>query len=128
MNFTGIKSKDIPSFWPHAADLIQRGIDTYGEFSLEEVYQALINGQYQLWVAGDKGVEAILITHINSNVCYVEICAGDGIKSLSYLKVVEKWAGELGCTSIEISGRRGWAKVLKDYKIKKIILRKSLYG
>lgn len=131
LNFTGIKGKEqIIALWDRATPLIQRAIDVYNEHTLDEVFSSLITMKSQLWVAGFNDIETILITQIinrNSNkVCALELCAGRGVESAQFLKIIEPWAKEAGCSSVELIGRVGWQRVLKDYKISKITLEKEI--
>lgn len=112
--------------WEASRHLIQRAIDVEGDHTLAEVRKSLLERDRQLWLGLEDGVRAILITQVQKPVCYVELCAGEGIKCLPFLGVVEAWAKELGCTRMEIMGRKGWERVLKDYTFKSITLKKEL--
>lgn len=129
MKFTGVTSDQITDIWPLVFDLVVRGIGRYGDFSTQEIFEGLMDRSRQLWVSGDRDIQAILITRLDDNeserVCHVEVCAGKGIASLKFLKIVEKWAKEAGCDRMEIAGRKGWERVL-DYRVTKVILSKDL--
>lgn len=133
MNFTAVSGRDeLIAVWPVVAPILIRAIRIYGEYTLEEVFEDLIARKKQLWVGGKTSITAVLITEIfnqdnGQRFCHVSLCAGDGaIDCIPHLETVEKWAKESGCNRIEIAGRRGWAKLLKDYKVKKITLKKDL--
>jgi hypothetical protein len=74
----------------------------------------LIRGHYQLWrTANSAG-----ITQINENVfsksLFIFLAGGD-LSEIEHIAgpVVEQWAAEQGCTSIILSGRRGWERALR---------------
>jgi len=45
---------------------------------------------------------------------------------IKYLPLIEDWALSVGCTSLECWGRKGWLKILKDWKCSYHILTKDL--
>ena len=129
MQFDGVQSVLVPAYWSHVEPLITRAIDVENDHTIEEVYQSLIECGRQLWVAGDDEINAILITSQSNNVCYVELCAGEGgISCIEHLATVEAWAKDGGCHRIEVLGRKGWERALKEhgYGFKNITLKKDL--
>ena len=131
LKFTGVVgAEQIKMLWPHVVPYLSRAINRYGEHSLEEIFSSLLSKERQMWVPGNKKVEGVLITKIinreDEKICFLELCAGRGIESIRFLHLIEKWAKNAGCTRMELSGREGWKRVLKNYKIKKIILEKEL--
>ena len=131
LKFTGVIGEEqINAVWHDAAPLILRAIDVYNEHSLDEIYSSLLDGSRQLWVCGNKAIESILITQLinkpHEKVCFLELCAGRGVESTKFLNIIEEWAKQAGCTRMELSGRAGWKRKLKDYNLKKIILSKEL--
>lgn len=131
LNFTGIKGRDqIIALWDKAEPLIQKAINVYDEHSINDIFSSLVEMKSQLWVAGHNDIEAILITQIitrnNKQVCLLELCAGRGVESIQFLKTIELWAKDAGCCSIELIGRPGWKRVLRDYKTNKITLTKEI--
>lgn len=126
--FTGVLHNQIDSIWSNVAELIQQAIDVENEHTLDEVYGSLIRRERQLWIAGNSTIEAILITQIQNETCYVELCAGKGVSCTKFLKIVEAWARQGGCKKINILGRKGWERTLKKdgYKFKSVTLSKEL--
>ncbi len=131
LKFTGVVGEaQIAAIWPQVAPLILRAIRVYNEHSLDEIYSSLLDGSRQLWVSGDQKIESILITQLinkaDEKICFLELCAGRGVESAKFLNIIEKWAKDAGCARMELSGRPGWKRKLKDYNLKKIILSKEL--
>lgn len=115
MIFEPVPHNAVLDVWDASRKLIQRAIDVRGEHTLKEVKHSLLERDRQLWLGLEDGVRAILVTQVKKPVCYVELCAGEGMKCLQFLKVVEQWAREVGCVKMDIKGRKGWKRVLKDY-------------
>jgi len=42
------------------------------------------------------------------------------------LPAVEEWAKAKGCAAVEIIGRRGWGRVLDDYREPHALLKKEI--
>lgn len=131
LHFAGVVGRDnIIALWPQTSPLIAKAIGAYNEHNLDGIFSSLLSGSRQLWISGNHGIESILITQIiireNEKICFLELCSGRGIESIKFLKIIEGWAKEAGCTAMELCGRPGWKKKLKDYQLKKIILTKDL--
>ena len=98
----------------------------------EDFLPFLVASEMQLWVAiEDKDVLAAMITQIipypRKRVLRILVLAGAEMdKWLPFLPEVEKWAKDIGCSHIECWGRKGWLKVLSDWKNSYHILTKEL--
>lgn len=103
--------------------------------SAKDVYKMLKNKDAQLWIVKEN--ETIKVAYITSIKilpdCYVlEIVALFGNNIKKYLDFIEenivKFAKEHGCQYIEIVGRKGWERMLrnKGYKTVSLIIRKEV--
>lgn len=107
---------------------------TRGQQTLGSVFQALDRGQYQLWtIIGPGGlVYAAMVTEIlqyvgGAKTCMLLLLGGTEMRRWIHLiEEVEQWAREEGCSQLEIHGRRGWKRMLKQYTQPFIVLRKEL--
>lgn len=88
------------------------------------------DGRATLWlVASSKdvlgaGVTAIVTTEWRK-VCEILAFGGD-IESVRLVDGIEKYARTQGCSAVRLMGRKGWARVLKDYSAKHVLLEKEL--
>ena len=93
-----------------------------GEMGAEDFYPYLMDGQMQLWVAINDGeLDASMVTQIipypRKRVLRIISIAGDKMEQwIEFLPLIEGWALSIGCTSLECWGRKGWLKILKDWK------------
>lgn len=129
--FTGVVGKEqIISIWPDIEPLIIRAISVYNDHSLDDIFQSLLMRERQLWISGNSDIDYIIITKIyhkqQDKRCLLELCAGRGAGALPYLNIIENWARDAGCDRIELVGRKGWLRVLKDYSQNIYILEKEL--
>lgn len=115
-------------FWPLIAPLLNRVKDR--DWEPEDVRAELRKGSAQCWGTGD--FDGILITRIETEGatkrCALWIAAGSGIEQGRDLltNVIEPWAVANGCSYMRLIGRKGWSRVLPDYRNAGIILEKSL--
>lgn len=103
------------------------------DWSLDQVKNDLITANAQLWsLLGERGeATCAVITrveHYHGTVFgVVWIAAGRGLEHTRVLlNAIEDWFRSMGCSRIELRGRRGWEKVLPDYEPVAVILRKEL--
>ena len=128
-----VSSDDVPYIWekihPHL-ELMEPHSE--GELAPEAFYEAITNGDMQLWTAiKDNEIMASMVTQIipypKKRVLRIISIAGEEMDGwIKYLPLIEDWALSVGCTSLECWGRKGWLKILKDWKCSYHILTKDL--
>lgn len=128
---TGILEDQLGMVWKDCAPLLERALGE-GE-TMEQVLAALFSKRAQLWVGGDdSGIKVACVTEIvrrgGKLYCNIWLTGGSGINNWFYfLETIEAWAKEQGCDAMLIDrGRRGWPRLLKDYKIKTVSLVKDI--
>jgi len=108
-------------------------IDGYA-YTAQDVLNSLINGKMQLWISWSrkkKKVEAAIVTEIvdypQKRACRYFLAGGDNMKSWfkKMKNEIEQWAKLNKCHRIELVGRKGWSRWLKDYMPKHIVLVKE---
>jgi hypothetical protein len=112
--------------------MIEKAYDRtdYGNFNDAE--SAVFKGEALLWIVWrEPEVVATLITRVRntnkSKVC--EVCAAGGKESRVWLHMmanIEKYARDMGCNRISVTGRKGWARLLPDFREKLVIIEKEL--
>ena len=125
-----IPSNEVARMWPFAEQDIDRAIEVAGNrYEKVEIRRDLESGNRQLWLIAwkDKIIGAVVTKIFKIGICQIELCGGHGIlKCLHHLKEIEQFARDNGCEETEIIGRLGWQKLLPDYELKAVILRKKL--
>ena len=125
----------IPYIWDQIEEHLERmAPHSEGELEPDDFMVALEDGDMQLWIAlKEKEIAASMITQIvpypRKRVLRIISIAGEDMdKWINNLYMIEDWALEHGCTSLECWGRKGWLKVLKDWKCSYHIITKDLKG
>ncbi len=96
--------------------------------SFEDVERDVHNEYALLWIwwDGQKATTA-MVTQAFTDVCTIVALGGLDRKAwLSSLEKVEQYARQINCTRMRVIGRRGWARVLKDYRQTAIVLERKL--
>lgn len=123
-----IDPERIHEIWPHAKDMILSAGRRTGLSDPEYTEFELLRGEQLLWLAWDgKAIKAAASTQLLNNVCNITACGGKDMRSwVSLFPRLEAYAKSEGC-KLRISGRMGWARVLKPFgfKVKFAILEKD---
>lgn len=113
--------------WDQAAALIQQALDYQDTHSLIDVYNSLQSGSAQLWCGDHSVIVTELVDYPRKRACRIWLAAGNRAELINkMLPDIETWAAAERCKSIEIVGRRGWARILTEYHQPHTILEKSL--
>lgn len=119
--------------WDSVRELVAKTNDEV--LNDDDVKNFLLDGSYTLWVAIDEDsrkVVAAMTTEFayypRNKVCRVVTIGGERMNEWMEegLTKVEGWATTQGCNYIDMYGRRGWIKVLPDWKEDSVLLRKRL--
>ena len=118
--------------WPKVCDLIYVAMKRGAVSSFKPVHDSVLAGAALLWLAWDGSkVHAAAVTELHKTewrkVCVIVGCGGTDMKLwLHLLDGIEAFARAEGCDAMRIIGRKGWARVLKDYRVTRVILEKEL--
>jgi hypothetical protein len=119
--------------WPRVAGLIEAAMRRGDLSSFAAVAAAVSAGRAQLWVASEHpdGIAAAAVTELHQprrrKYCVIVACGGyDMARWLHLLAPIEDFARAEGCDAMRIMGRKGWARVLPDYKVNRIVLEKEI--
>lgn len=117
--------------WPAVEPLLRPAMERSGEMPISDLLAALYQGRFVLWLAWGAGLEAAAVTEIadtiNGRVCCIVACGGrDRDRWIGLRARLEHYARSEGCRQMRIYGRKGWARVLPDYRETRVILEKDL--
>ena len=128
-----LSPEDVPYMWEQVAPLLARvSRHTEGEMEPDDYIEPLTHGDMQLWVATeDKKILAALITQIipypQKRILRLISLAGEEFNRFKdCLDMVEAFAINNHCTALEMWGRKGWKKLLPDWKDSYIVYTKDI--
>ena len=112
----------VDSCWDKVEAFLEKAAEyTYGRYTASNIYDALLDGENQLWVAFDgKEFKGAVVTNIiaypQKKVLCMQFCGGENLKEWKdpMLALLRRFAKDMGCESIESTARRGWAKIFQN--------------
>lgn len=126
----GVPLESLELIWPMAAKYFEEAAKEIDDsFSIDFYKKNCLSGKYILWMGRNSKVAVILEVseYPKGQECDIVMLAGEEIGSwIDELKEIEGWAKRAGCNRMVLTGRQGWVKVLKDYKIKTVTMVKKL--
>lgn len=118
--------------WGKVGPVLRRAVDAgAGEMNLRDVFDALVKQRMQLWVSieGDE-VKAAATTeiqfHPRMKTCLIRLGAGKLDNIVKNVEPIARWAKSQGCDALEVYGRKGWERILSDWNMTHIVMRKDL--
>ena len=128
-----VQPEDIAYIWDQVAPLLDRVREhTEGELETDDYLGELSDGNMQLWIATENnGLHSIMVTQIavypQKKVLKIISMAGSEFSRLyEFNDMVESFAIKTGCSGMELWGRKGWKKLLPDWKSDYIVFTKEL--
>jgi hypothetical protein len=113
--------------WERCAQYIEAALGyAHDSHSLADVRQSVDEGTAQFFPFEKSAIVTEIVDYPNRSVCRIWLAGGDMDELLEGEKIVSDWAKSLGCHGMEIIGRKGWQKVLKEYEPTSIVLVKEL--
>ena len=98
------------AFFQHA-DLIQMALDEgNGTHTLEDIFDGLDSGQYQIWPGGEYVAITEVVKYPQKKVLFFFLMAGKMNHLLENSGKAEQVARDLGCSSIMFNGRLGFLR------------------
>ena len=123
----------VQDFLVHARPFLERAARRSGEASVAAIEESLVAGRALIWLvwASEQRIVAVVVTELVASaaglVCVIVSCAGAGLPGwLPLIREIECYAAREGCVAVRIYGRKGWARVLKDYRAARVILERRL--
>jgi hypothetical protein len=132
MDIHRIHPEDIDEVWEFIEPLTSNNKMLNNWVTSNYLYNLLVNNKADLWVNMDLTAFCIGATYSridNTKTYIVEYMTSDVSSSEGWnntIKPIEEQAKEWGCSTIEVKGRKGWHRVLPEYKLKQITLEKQL--
>ena len=128
-----LQPEDVAYIWEDVAPMLARVTPhTEGELEPDDFIEPLTHGEMQLLIAIEhREIIAALITQIipypQKRVLRLISLAGEDFnKFKDFVAMVESFAINSECSSLEMWGRKGWKKLLPDWKDSYIVFTKDI--
>ena len=122
MNVSLVPRELVPAYWDKVESHLAKAVEyTHGRYEIEDIFDALMDYDYNLWIAfDDEGVKGAVVTKFNvyPRRKYLDMVFTGGEHLAEWkepmLKMLQAWAFDSGCDGIESTGRPGWAKIFAN--------------
>jgi len=94
--------------------------------TLDDVWQAIQHQKAAFFPLQKSAIVVEIVDYPQRISCRIWLAGGDMDELMEAEKNICVWARELGCTSMEIIGRKGWERQLSDYTASAVVLVKDL--
>ena len=91
----------------------------------EQVIDIVKRGDAQLWAFDDSAIVTEIIDYPQRRTLRFWLAGGNLKTLLEVEPKIRKWSILYRCEAVEIIGRKGWEKVMKDYEPTAIVLVKE---
>lgn len=123
----------VAGVWPHARPLVKSAIDRTGLCNFEPIEREVLSGKQQLWLAWDGiAIRAAAVTQLvdvnHARICVV-VATGAGKVRVQWAPLIagiEQFARDEGCRAVRIIGRKGWQRILADYRANYVVMDREL--
>jgi hypothetical protein len=118
-----LRNEEIVYYWPWINEELDRIPQTWsGHWTKDSLYELAMNERFQVWGFGPKKEIRVFvftqIIHFPANrVLQIFLCFGNSLdEALPIIEAtLERFALETSCALVEITGRRGWERKLKNF-------------
>ncbi len=126
---TAFPTEAVDIVWKDVSLMLAKAVDTSkGKFHIQDLYEDLLEGKYNLWLIlddkGDDKVIAAITTRIikypNRNAMAMDWVGGKRMTEWLpiAMKTLISFAKDCNCKHLEGFGRKAWMKVLNRYNWK----------
>jgi hypothetical protein len=127
-----VPEKDLHIIWNEVEPLIKKALDD--TYSVRDILDGLVKNSFQLFISWENKVESAVITEVvqypQKKILRYFLAGAEGNNLSNWLEPIqqeiEKFAKYNQCQSIEVAGRKGWARKLKGYEQKIYLFSKEL--
>lgn len=129
MRLEFIPAWDLEERWSEAAPFIERALARQSGMSLESVKADIKRVKFFLWLIPGRAAIVTEIQHYAlEKICVIVLCGGDGMDEWLHHAdaTLCRHARHFGCAAMMIVGREGWSRVLPEYRVQDVIMRKPL--
>lgn len=123
----GIKGESVEVWWPLVEEYLITALEYgLGEYSIGDIKNSCISKDMQLWVKIGKGTKGAFVTKIakypQKNLLVVILLGGDEFQEWrdEADAVLNAFGKQHNCEYVELFGRKGWGKMLKDIDYKEV--------
>lgn len=118
--------------WPAVREKLRAAYLKNDLSHTEALERDVLSGKGVLWLASTNSkIEAAAVTVLTRTdrnlVCVITACGGGSMRRwLHMLSAIEEWAKSEGAAKVRIFGRKGWVRMLENYRVSSVVLERQL--
>lgn len=127
----------VKDIWPHVRALVKGAIDKTDLCNFGDIEREVLGGLQLLWLAWNgTAIEAAAVTQLvlinDRKICVLVACGAprspvvDRKRWPPLMAGIEQFARNEGCAAVRIIGRRGWQRILADYRANYVVMDRKL--
>jgi hypothetical protein len=118
---------DFGSEWARCHDWLAAALNRAGgTHTMDDVLASVACGDMQFWPGARSAIVTEIVQYPRKRACNFFLVGGDLAELLDMKPDIEAWAASVGCDLMQCGGRKGWERVLTDYRAKFVVLTKEL--
>jgi len=126
-----VQWNQVQSVWEMAYEPLKKAVDRNKGFTMDDILDNLLRRMMQMWISvtDENEIEAVAQMQVypQKKTCLLLFLGGqDTDHWRPFMRDLEQWAIQSGCTDMEFIGRRGWVKIMTDYDPVETVYRKTL--
>lgn len=129
-----VSPEDVPYLWEDVAPMLAKVRQhNEGELETDDFLDNLMQGNMQLWVVTEGhtiiiSMVTLIADYPQKKILRIVALAGKDFKEVNknFISMLEAYAIKNECSALELWGRKGWKKMLPDWKDSYIVFTKDL--
>lgn len=124
----------VGELWPHVRRMVCASFEKSDLGRASDLDTEVISGRALLWIIHDIGeIACALVTRLETTdkgrVCAILAIGGNGSKRwLPLIAGIEKYAITEDCHCVRFIGRKGWKRVLPEYREVGVVMERRIDG
>lgn len=110
--------------WKRCAPWLERALD--GTYAIQDVWTDVWAGRAQFWPLERSAAVTRIHDYPQASVLRIWLAGGEMDDLLANMWRLEEFARETGCKAIELEGRKGWERVMPDFRLVSVTLRRDI--
>jgi len=112
--------------WARCSKYIEDALEyAGGSHTIQDVMLAVSEGKAQFFPLERSAIVTEVVDYPQKAMCRIWLAGGDLDELMEAEVALCAWAKAQGCDGMEIIGRRGWSRQLKDYRQSAVVLMKD---
>jgi len=112
--------------WVRCSKYIEDALEyAGGSHTLQDVMLAVNEGKAQFFPLDKSAIVTEIVDYPQKAMCRIWLAGGDLDELMEAEAAISEWAKTLGCSGMEIIGRRGWSRKLESYRESAVVLMKD---